>query len=285
MRWFRRSRTQKRSGLEIYLISDLHINSEAFGNPDYPNLSNPPMYFYTTDQKMEKFVKRVNEEKPDVVLCLGDIAHGHSPNEGVEFFSEQWGKINIKKSVTLGNHDLTSKKADNVYGLSAYEYMAKMLGYGEKTEVAKSKFNESFAVENVRFLNVDTNLDVDGTHTAQGGNFSQELADWVVDETVKSAQKTIIIFSHYGNTYLKGESKVLLEETVSSLLSADSELKLYYFYGHSHVNALSEKKTDIERFKVFNFPALVDLNPGKFYKIYVAKNGNISIELDSVAWT
>src|SRR5690554_4363700 len=110
----------------LSLVSDVHYNSEAVGNPSFPSLPNPPMFFYTAAQKMQKYVDFVNEQKPEIAICLGDCIDGENWEDSFNGFMGYWNNIDgqIPTLIAAGNHDYYS-------GIPSprHDYVSGKLGY------------------------------------------------------------------------------------------------------------------------------------------------------------
>ncbi len=77
-------------GLKIVFASDFHIKSNQ-------------------QERLNKIIKLINAENPDLVLSVGDFVYGHNENKtmSIENIAKELGKVQSKYGfyTTLGNHD------------------------------------------------------------------------------------------------------------------------------------------------------------------------------------
>src|SRR5690625_1947070 len=208
MRWiYRRNRNKANDGMSVYIITDSHLNDDASDDPSYPNLSGPPMYFYTARQRIEEFVGTVNLDNPDLVLHLGDVVDGSAPNSSYDTFMGYWNTINSPSYIAPGNHDAVSSRGLNAEDLSIHDFLAWKLKYEGRPIIGHSKFNESFSIVknnvSVKFINLDTNIDpIDGSYTSPTQvKLPDETIEWLEGEIANSVENDIVMFSHKGGSF------------------------------------------------------------------------------------
>ena len=279
-----KNKSIKENLFKLTVFSDSHINTEAVDDETYPNLSSPPMYYYTARKKVEDVVGYVNENKPNVLLCLGDVIDGENWDSSFDMFMSYWDTvdISIKKAISAGNHDYYYKIPDD----PVHEYVAGKLGYGERAYVAGSKMQESFAVYHsihdrsfgVRFINLDTNITAEGTFNGVGSYISTEVLNWIENELLNCPENLAFIFSHKGRNFLEEQSRIGLETTIANVLNGRPEMKIYRLYGHTHRPSIWKYNSDIGGFPIYNVSALVDNLESEFYTLYISEAGVHSIE-------
>lgn len=265
-------------------FSDTHIDVDAIDNESYPNLSSPPMYYYTIGKKLDDLIKHVNLHKPSLLIHLGDVINNANPTESFDYFMGRWQEIDssIKTSITAGNHDY-EQATNNELGLSNHEYVATKLGYSDKPYVAGSKMSDSFSIYHsdefgVRFISIDSNMTELGGFSSSGGYLSNELLSWVETELLNNPEKIAFIYSHKGRDYLHEQSRINLETMIANVLIQRPDMKIYRIYGHTHRPALFEYTSEIGGFPIYNCSALVDNLESEFYTFYLSEAGIHSIE-------
>jgi len=277
--------------IKFILLSDAHVIAEAADDPSYPNLTSPPMYFYTARKKLEIVKNKINEIEPDAVLFLGDAINYQGYEDSFDMFMQYWNAIdpNIPKSISAGNHDY-AYNADydtESHGMSLEEYTAYKLGYGDRTTIAGSKFNESFSVNSgslsVRFINFDTNWDSNYRHSSSGGYIPSDEIAWIRSVLASSTDDVVFLYSHRGaskgaTSYLNATDREAFENMLVSVSQENPKPKIIYLYGHSHTPQLWQGYTNIGNFETYNCSALVDNASSQYYVFTVNKNGVVSIE-------
>lgn len=278
--------------IRFVLFSDLHMIAEAADDPTYPSLSSPPMIYYTARKKLQILVNSVNNLMPDAVIFLGDAINYQDYENSFDMFMDYWSSIDsdIKKSISAGNHDY-AYNADydaETHGMSLENYTAYKLGYGDRTPVAGSKFNESFSVSgsslSVRFINFDTNFTSNGEHSSTGtGYIPSDEISWMQSELMACNDNVAFIYSHKGasksaTSYLNDADRIALENMLGTVSQAKPGLKIYYLYGHSHIASIAHGYTPNGKFETYNCSALVDNLSSPYYMISVDRKGIRAIE-------
>lgn len=266
--------------MKVSIVSDLHINPVAVDDESFPNFSNPPMYFYTIGQKLEQYVNHVNQQQPDTIINLGDIIDGINYGSSFDLFRQYWDMIDptIKKSISAGNHDYQRISG----GYLSHDYVAEKLGYSNRPIIAGSKMNESFSVYKddlgVRFINFDSNMTETGSFSSAGSYLSDVLIAWIKTELLNSDEQIALLYSHRGMGFIEQQSWENLQTMLLEVSDIKPELKMYLFYGHSHVADIKEYRTPISNTPIYNITALVDNIESEFYTFNISENGIQSID-------
>lgn len=264
--------------LKIMFATDSHVKAPVDGNSEAIGAIGGTRFFYTAGQKLQKFVDDVNDKKPDLVFCGGDMIE--ELNEGSEeLFMTKWNQINssIRKELTVGNHDLAwSPELTNTYIADAF-------GYGDRPIIAGSKFNQSFILSNgdnaLKIISIDTNINENGEHkvvTAQ--MLKQPIRDWIESELLNSTEENIILFSHAGMEddlyHFNADDAQDFKAMIDDIVLKRPELKVYSIYGHRHqTNVRSDNRLG-ESVKSYSIPAVVDTKIGKYVEItFYEKDG------------
>lgn len=288
MLWYRRKRRRKSASLNtisLIVASDTHLYYEAFDDPEFPNLSSPPMYFYTGRAKIEYVTDYINNNIPEAVILTGDIVHSGGDNLGYDTFMSYWNTIDesVLKLLSPGNHDYSLLRQNNEMGLPVHEYVATKLGYINYDINARSYFNQAFEVNKdgmrVKFIHVETNINNEGVYdSSTSGYIHSDTKDWVSQEIDNSSSNIIVLHSHKGDTYLDSEDMINFNAMLDSKIVINPNLKIIWIYGHKHRTELIAYARSSNRIE-YCLPALIDFEVGKFYTMTIDEVGNAKFDL------
>ena len=164
----------------------------------------------------------------------------------------------------------------------SHEYVAEKLGYSNRPIIAGSKMNESFSVYKsnlgVRFINYDSNMTETGAFSSAGSYLSETLIAWMKSELLNCDEQIALLYSHRGMGFINQQSWDNLQTMLLEVSDIKPELKMYMFYGHSHISDINESRTGISNTPIYNITALVDNIESEFYTINISENGIESID-------
>lgn len=245
--------------LELYIINDLHFKAGFDGNGTDTGAVSNNRYYYASPNLVRSFVQKMNEKKPDVILVLGDICDNPAD---YPLFMDIWSGLDptIKTAITIGNHD---------YDVLSYEQLVAAVGYDEQPEIAKSRFNQTFVVEDTRFIILDATFNADnvpGPHW-QKVRISNEAVNWL-DETLEAAAEgTILIGTHVaphqaGGGYFEVEQA----NAIAVVLAKHTAKSITWLCGHHHQNSL-HKYAPINGSDCYLCPAMINNEDGRYTEI------------------
>lgn len=227
-----------------------------------------------TPKILSCFIDRMNEEKPDFVVFLGDNTD-KSKTQAVTSFLERIRRIKRPYYIILGNHD-----SYKYSGLSRENY-AKLVSQHSKTQ-KNYKSNFYFRpTEDITVIGIDsTSLGMPGTH----GYFSSETLQWLDDMLKKNKNRKVILLQHV--PYIepaKDNSRNILNKSDYEAVIKKYDNILMIVSGHYHYFAVKEDEKGTFHISA---PALVDA-PYDYLNIEVkydkvpfvkAKNFKINVE-------
>lgn len=200
------------------LISDIHLS-----------------HFPNAVERLEAFLARVEIEKPDFILNLGDFCFSYPENRG---FVDRYSNCGTLAYHVLGNHELdrhTKEEALSFFGLSSGHYSVDLDCYHLVVLDPNSIFSED------RFIPYDK-----GNYSKHGGNVSyidDEQCDWLEEDLKKTTLPTFV-FSHQSlvddksgipnRSYVKN---ILKQANESSISNGSGKKVLACFNGHHHLDA------------------------------------------------
>lgn len=288
MLWYRKKRRRKSVStqtISLTVFSDTHLHYEAFDNPEFPNLSSPPMYFYTGRAKLEYLTDHINNNTSDVIIHTGDVVHSSGQNIGYDIFMNYWNTIDesVLKLVSPGNHDYQLLRQNNELELSANEYLATKLGYVGCGVNARSYFNQAFEVNKdgvkVKFIHVETNINEEGEYDSQApGYIHSDTRGWVSQEIDNFDGNIVVLYSHKGDSYLDADDMATFNIMLDSKIAINPNLKIIWIYGHKHRTDLISYARSSNRIE-YCLPALIDNEVGKFYEVTIDAFGNANFKL------
>lgn len=276
-----RKREQKppqENPLTLIWGSDSHVKASVDGDPGAEGSQGATRKYYTAGQKLQNFVDDVNRINPDLVFFGGDMVNG-TEIESKELFMSKWSQLDpiIRKELTIGNHDLPYLRTNDISDIED------TFGYGERSKIAGSKFNQSFVLSNqtnsVKVIIVDTNIDEDGTHynmTEQ--KLKKPVRDWVESELLNSEQNHVILLSHAGveddYIHFNRDDAQAFKTMVENTLQQKPELKIYNIYGHRHQQSVYHDDRLGNMIESYSCPAIVDNEIGKYVEFtFSEENG------------
>lgn len=259
--------------LRIYWTSDIHVRGDIDNNPAGTGAIDGPRLYYAASQKIDGFVAAVNADLPDLAVCTGDIIDRDNLNGDYAIFTSRWNTIDgdVQKEVVPGNHDM----------VVGYDTILPILGYDAKDVVAGSRFNQAFSISNAylsaRVLMVDTNMADDGTHgVLMAGKLPPDVQTWITGELAACTDDVLLIFSHHGPhdygkdpTMFDATDAAEIKAIVEAAVTANPALKVWWFFGHDHISGAREQYELGVSLPGIQGAAQVNLNPGKFTKVYV----------------
>lgn len=288
MLWYRKKRRRKSASLNtisLIVASDTHLHYEAFDDPEFPNLSSPPMYFYTGRAKLEFLTNYINNNIPDAVVLTGDIVHSGGDNLGYDTFMSYWNTIDesVLKLLSTGNHDYSRLRQENELELPVHEYVATKLGYIGYDMNARSYFNQSFELNKdgvkVKFIHVETNINEEGEYDSQTpGYIHSDTRGWVSQEIDNFDGNIVVLYSHKGDSYLDADDMATFNIMLDSKIAINPNLKIIWIYGHKHRTDLISYVRSSNRIE-YCLPALIDNGVGKFYEVTIDAFGNANFKL------
>jgi 3',5'-cyclic AMP phosphodiesterase CpdA len=160
--------------IRIYWMTDLHLKDDVIGRPEAEDAIRRERHYYAAKDKLWQAVSMINRDKPDCVICTGDMNDAVQP---YDTFTEAWDRVPEPKAITLGNHDLGSE----------YSAIVEQLGYRDRPVVAGSHFNRAFVLQKgeaqARVIVLDTNIGQDGRHRSNvEGTIQDDAFRWLEDE-------------------------------------------------------------------------------------------------------
>ena len=183
----------------------------------------------------DRLIRKINEEEPDVSICLGDLIQDVANHErDIENFTYIWNKLkNIKVPFygVLGNHDLKS--------MDSRKEIEQIMGYENATF--------SVNIKGYHFVILSTNIREDngekdgGIHKAQC--IAEEEINWLKNDLAQNSLPCII-FTHFGLAedrqignywFEKNPEKGLISNRneVKEIIKQDSNV-IAIFSGHQH---------------------------------------------------
>lgn len=223
--------TRQQHPVRFGIVTDLHYSQrEPYGT----------RYFPQTMEKLQDAIKVFNNSNLDFLIELGDLKdQDNVPQRGqtITYLDEIEKKFQTFKGPVyhvLGNHDMDSISKD--------DFLQHTSNYSD----ADKKTYYSFAFNDLKFIVLDANHNLDGTPYDKG-NFDwtkafipKEQILWLQEE-LKEKNKPIIIFIHQLLDRFSDIGKELCvdnAEEVVSLLEENGNV-LAVFQGHHHAGHYS----------------------------------------------
>lgn len=257
-------------GLNIHVITDMHVISDADGDPNYPPIGN--RLTYTSLNKLRQWANAIITgaiEKPDGIINLGDIVNGDGDDnydQSFDSFMVIWNSLpaDIPKFQSAGNHDYSNKIPSMVGDLTKHQYVAGKLGYGGRTPIAGCLMNETFVITkngvSVRFINFDSNQNKAGQFVINGGYQSEDQMAWMTNVLANAEEENILMFTHRYRPLMEESECLKIEHMVANAKAAKPKMKVHLFWGHSHPPHIKRGTPKVAGSfnSMFNFPAIVD---------------------------
>lgn len=220
--------------VRIHWMTDIHLDDELTGRPDAPEAIWRERHFYASLDKLRQAVDIANRERPDCVVCTGDVIDRAQP---LATFMKEWNRIEPPKALVLGNHDLD-------LGGEAFE---EQFGIAGEPLTAGSRFNRSFAVRKgetaVRVLLLDTYVGEDGQrlYDTCEGTITNEAFVWLEQQFLSCPEQVILLFAHNG---LGGPEEYFDRQAVArfselAALTAERGKRIIHLAGHHHVHPIA----------------------------------------------
>jgi len=271
--------------LKVMAIADPHMLASSLiaDTKDYnDSLKKAPKLFTESEGIVDAALDKVRENKPDVLLVVGDMTKD-SEHESHKVFARKLAKLkkdlpNLKIYVTDGNHDVNDSKAMNYntksgeaeelpvttpeefvefYGVT-YNDSSVIARYsppegqvsGQLSYVARPKKGYTFIViDTCRYSADNTSTEEDEHETS--GQISEDLEAWVLKQ-IKAAKKrgdTIIGMGHHNFVpHFTMEPTILGIYLVNDWEQLATEFAdagmSYIFTGHQHAQDVAKMVTD-----------------------------------------
>ncbi len=193
-------------------------------------------YYRQSVDKMGECVERMNEEKVDFLVELGDLKDQRNPPgektalKDLDVIENVYAGFNGPRYHVLGNHDMDT--------ISKEQFLAHV----NNTGVSKNHNYFAFDQKGLHFIVLDANYTSEGGDYDHGNfewtdaNVPPEELDWLKAELASTSQP-VIVFVHQ---LLDGEGSHYVEnaEQVREVL-ASSRNVLAVFQGHDHEGGYS----------------------------------------------
>lgn len=267
----------KQNSLRLYWMTDIHLVDELTGRPDVPGAIWRERHYYASQDKLRQAVDIVNCEKPDYVICTGDVIDKAQP---LNSFMKEWNQIESPKAFVIGNHDL------NIGG----EAFEEQLGIADLPLIAGSRFNRSIPVNNgevaARIIMLDTYIGEDGNRLYKTceGTITSEAFEWLENEMISSPEKLILLFAHNG---IGGPEEYFERKAVERFMGlarrvADQGKTIIHLAGHHHVHPVAEIREMQPGFTFINGVAMICEETSKLHVIEIHAEGSYSLDYHDV---
>lgn len=262
----------KRTDMSVYWITDVHLKDHVTGRPEAEGAVYGERHFYASLDKLRQSVDIVNIEKPDLVVCTGDVIE---VKQSLGSFVEQWDRMEAPKAFVLGNHDLEA----------GYDAVVNEMGYQDRLEIAGSRFNCSFVLRNdefgIRCIVLDTYVGEDGKHrygTCEG-TIGAQAFEWLEQEMTACPESVILLFSHNGiegpEEYFDRRHAAQFRELARRVTTNGK--KLYNLAGHHHVHPHPEVKQVLPHYTFVNGVAMIAGTCSAVNVLTIQKDGTLHI--------
>ncbi|HAQ20583.1 MAG TPA: hypothetical protein DCR40_15340 [Prolixibacteraceae bacterium] len=233
-------------------------------------------YYRQSLVKMREAVDRMNQEKLDFVIELGDFKDQDAiPNETntLKYLSEiesAFQKFDGPTYHVLGNHDMD--------GISKQQFLERV----ENTGISPTLSYYSFNRNRLHFIVLDGNFTKNGI-AYDHGNFHWEDAsipaiqlDWLIDD-LKSNKHPVIVFIHQMLDESKNVKQAVQNAPEVRRILEQSGRVLGVFQGHVH----EERYNRINGIHYYSVNAMVDGNGPEnnaYMIVDVYKDGSMEID-------
>ena len=182
------------------------------------------------DDRLESFMKRVDEENPDFLISLGDFAHALPVNTG---FAKRFMSSKSPAYHVLGNHEMDrvdKKDAAAFLQMPSPSYSFDIGGYHCVV------LDPNYIYDSGKFINYEK-----GNYFQFGGRvsyLSDDQCDWLEDD-LRKTNSPVFLFSH--QSLLHDGGGIPNRAYVQRILERENERCGYqkilgYFSGHHHLD-------------------------------------------------
>lgn len=259
--------TNDKPVLRFGMISDVHYaDREPAGN----------RFYRQSLAKMKEAVVRLNQEKIDFVIELGDFKDQDvTPKEAqtltyLEAIEKAFQQFDGPTYHVLGNHDMDS--------LSKQQFLARV----ENTGIPKTASYYSFNKNGLHFIVLDGNYTKDGV-SYDHGNFSWDEAnipkdelDWLKDD-LKQNQLPSIVFIHQMLDESKNAKQAVQNAPEVRQILEQSEKVICVLQGHVH----EERYNLINGIHYYSVNAMIDGDGPEnsaYMVVDIYKDGSLKID-------
>ncbi len=263
--------------LRLYWMTDIHLVDELTARPEAPGAIWMERHYYASLDKLRQAVDIANLEKPDCVICTGDVIDRAQP---LDSFMKEWRRIEPPKAFVIGNHDLD-------IGGEAFE---EQFGISNEPLTAGSRFNRSIAMRNgeaaARVLLLDTYIGENGKrlYDTCEGTIAGEAFEWLEKEILACEEKLILLFSHNGlggpEEYFDRKAVVRFMELASRATARGK--KLINLAGHHHVYPAAVVKEMQPGFTFINGVAMICDSSSSVNVVEVFADGSYRLDYRKV---
>jgi predicted phosphodiesterase len=249
------------------MLSDIHYaDREAAGTK----------FFRQSLAKMNECIERMNQEKPDFVIELGDFKDQDVvPNESntLKYLSDieaAFRKFNGPTYHVLGNHDED--------GISKSQFLERV----ENTGIPKTQSYYSFDVKGIHFVVLDGNFKKDGEEYDHG-NFSWDdtripvvQINWL-REDLKNSKLPTVVFIHQMLDDSVNAKQAVQNAAEMRLVLEQSGRVICVFQGHVH----EERINVINGISYYSVNAMADGDGPEnnaYMIVNVYKDGSLKID-------
>lgn len=259
--------TNDKPVLRFGMISDVHYaDREPAGN----------RFYRQSLAKMKEAVDRLNQEKIDFVIELGDFKDQDvTPNEAqtltyLEAIEKAFQQFDGPTYHVLGNHDMDS--------LSKQQFLERV----ENTGILKTSSYYSFNKNGLHFVVLDGNYTKNGV-SYDHGNFSWDEAnipkdelDWLKDD-LKQNQLPSIVFIHQMLDESKNAKQAVQNAPEVRQILEQSEKVICVLQGHVH----EERYNLINGIHYYSVNAMIDGDGPEnsaYMVVDIYKDGSLKID-------
>lgn len=267
------------NSLRLYWMTDIHLVDELSGQPSAPGAIWMERHYYAALDKLHQAVDIINDERPDYVICTGDVI---DRAQSLDSFMKEWERIEPPKAFVIGNHDLE-------IGGETFE---KQFGIRDHPLTAGSRFNRSIALGKgnvkVRALVLDTYVGEDGQrlYDTCEGIITEEAFQWLEREILYNPESLILLFSHNG---LGGPEEYFDPTSVArfaklAALAWERGKTILHLAGHHHVHPMVKVKEMQPGFTFINGVAMICEETSSINVIEIDQDGSYRIDYRSVGY-
>lgn len=259
--------TNNKPVLRFGMISDVHYaDRESAGN----------RFYRQSLAKMKEAIDRLNQEKIDFVIELGDFKDQDiTPDEArtltyLEAIEKAFQQFDGPTYHVLGNHDMDS--------LSKQQFLARV----ENTGISKTASYYSFNKNGLHFVVLDGNFTKDGV-SYDRGNFSWDEANIPKDELewlkndLKQNQLPAIVFIHQMLDESKNAKQAVQNAPEVRQILEQSEKVICVLQGHVH----EERYNHINGIHYYSVNAMIDGDGPEnsaYMVVDIYKDGSLKID-------